>query len=135
MYCPYCGTDHEDDAIPFSKEHVVPYAIGGSNGLIIFTCAISKNNLGSKVDAPFMTSFPVASKRFFLGLESHNGNPPTFDLGGTGWVDDKEVPISYLISATTKELKIARPNIIRAPREDGSEQWHVSGDPAEVRRI
>jgi hypothetical protein len=82
-----------------------------------------------------MDFFPVRSKRFFLGLKSAKGKEPTLDLGGTGWVDGKEVPISYLISADSKQLKIAEPTIVKTPNSDGSEHWRVSGDPAKVREI
>jgi hypothetical protein len=61
----------------------------------------------------FMDFFPARSERFFLGLESTKGNQPTLDLGGTGWIDGTEVPISYRISADFKELKIAQPSIVK----------------------
>ena len=135
MYCPYCGVDHEDSRTLRSIEHVIPYGLGGSDDLTISTCDKSNNDLGSEVDAPFMESFPVRAKRFFLGLESNKGNAPTLDLGGIGWIDGKEVPISYVISSETKELKIAKPNIIKTANDDGTEHWQVSGDPAQAREI
>ena len=135
MYCPYCGTPHDDATVVTSIEHVIPYGIGGSDDLTIITCDLSNNTLGSNVDAPFMDFFPVRSKRFFLGLESAKGNKPTLDLGGAGWIDGKEVPISYLISGDSKELKVEDPKIVRTPMPDGSELWQVSGDPAKVREI
>jgi HNH endonuclease len=135
MYCPYCGLTHDDPTVVASIEHVIPYGIGGSDDLTIITCDSSNNTLGSKVDAPFMDFFPVRSDRFFLGLESTNGNEPTLDLGGTGWIGGKEVPVSYLISANRKELRIAEPKIVKTPNSDGGEQWEVSGDPAKVREI
>lgn len=135
MYCPYCGIEHDDETVVTSIEHVVPYGLGGSDDLTIITCDRSNNNLGSDVDAPFMDFFPVRSKRFFLGLESIKGNEPTLDLGGTGWIDGKEVPISYMVSGESKELKIAQPQIVKTPSSDGSEHWKVSGDPTKVREI
>lgn len=135
MYCPYCDLDHTDADVISSIEHVVPYAIGGSDALTIITCAKSNNDLGSTVDAPFANSFTVRAKRFFLGLESTKGNSPTLDLGGTGWVDGKEVPISYLISEQGKELKIGKPAVVKTPGDDGTEHWHVSGEPGQVRNI
>lgn len=135
MYCPYCGITHDDPTTVPTIEHVIPYGLGGSDDLTITTCASSNNTLGSEVDAPFMDFFPVRSNRFFLGLESTKGNQPTLDLSGTGWINGKEVPISYLISADCKELKIAKPTIVKTPRADGDEQWHVSGDPAKVREV
>jgi hypothetical protein len=82
-----------------------------------------------------MDFFPVRCSRFFLGLKSGKGNEPTLDLGGRGWLDGKEVPISNLISAGSKELKIAEPTIVKTPSPDGSERWQISGDPAKVREI
>jgi 5-methylcytosine-specific restriction endonuclease McrA len=52
MYCPYCGTTH-DERIISSIEHIVPYGLGGSDSLTITTCERSNNDLGSDVDAPF----------------------------------------------------------------------------------
>src|SRR5208337_1324841 len=95
----------------------------------------SNNTLGANVDAPFMDFFPVRINRFFLGLESTKGNQPTIDLDGKGWIDGKEVPISYSISADSKDLKIAEPKVVKTQISDGSEQWQVSGDPAKVREI
>src|ERR1700733_15409182 len=69
MYCPYCGITH-DETIVASIEHVLPYALGGSNDLTITACKWSNNTLGSDVDAPFMDFFPVRSDRFFFGLKS-----------------------------------------------------------------
>ncbi len=135
MYCPYCGVDHDDATTIRSVEHVVPYGLGGSDGLTIVTCDKSNNDLGSQVDAPFMESFVVRSKRFFLGLESNKGNAPTLDLGGTGWIAGKEVPISYVISGETKELKIAKPSVIKTAKENGIEHWQISGDPIQAREI
>src|SRR5438045_3300827 len=135
MYCPYCGTSHDDETVVTSIEHAIPYGLGGSDDLTIITCDLSNNTLGSNVDAPFMDFFPVRSKRFFLGLESAKGHKPTLDLGGAGWIDGKEVPISYLISGDSKELKVEDPKVVRTPMPDGSELWQVSGDPAKVREI
>lgn len=135
MYCPYCGITHDNKTVVSSIEHVIPYGLGGSDDLTIITCDRSNNSLGSDVDAPFMEFFPVQSQRFFLGLESTKGNKPTLDLGGTSWIDGKEVPISYLISGDRKELMIAEPKIVKTPNSDGSEYWQISGAPAKVREI
>jgi hypothetical protein len=135
MYCPYCGIDHDDATTIRSVEHIVPYGLGGTDGLTILTCDKSNNDLGSAVDAPFMDAYVIRAKRFFLGLESNKGNAPTLDLGGVGWIDGKEVPISYIISGETKDLKIGKPSVIKTTNDDGTEHWEVSGDPAQARQI
>ena len=135
MYCPYCGITHDEEKVVASVEHVIAYALGGSDDLTIITCGRSNNSLGSSVDAPFIDFFPVRSKRFSLGLESTKGNEPTLDLGGHGWIDDNEVSISYRISADSRELKLAEPKIVITENSDGTERLQVSGDPAKVREI
>jgi len=48
-FCDYCGTEH-DEATQVSSEHVIPYAIGGSNDVTITVCEESNNNrLGGQV--------------------------------------------------------------------------------------
>lgn len=132
MYCVYCNDDHDNSSM--TKEHVIPYALGGTDFLTIRTCARQNNDLGRDVDAPFLNLFTIRSKRFLLGLESTSGNPPTLDLGGVTWIDGKETSISYLVRGDNKELKLSRPSIERTPDGEG-EQWQISGDPAAVRRI
>jgi HNH endonuclease len=134
FYCPYCGVEHET-TVATSVEHVVPYALGGSDDLAITTCARSNNTLGSEVDAPFLDFFPVRSARFLLGLASTKGNGPTLDLSGTWWMDGKEVRVSHTISPGRNEFKIADPTITKTPTPDGSERWQIHGDPATVRSI
>jgi HNH endonuclease len=134
MYCVYCGEEHDPGSIQFTDEHVIPYAMGGSNALTIRTCARQNNDLGRDVDAPFLNLFTIRSKRFFLGLESTSGNPPSLDLSGVTWIDGKETPISYLIQGDEKELRISRPSIKRTATEKG-EHWEVSGSPEQVRKI
>lgn len=134
FFCPYCGVEH-DTTVATSVEHVVPYALGGSDDLTITACARSNNDLGSKVDAPFLDFFPVRSARFYLGLDSGKGNGPTLDLSGTGWIDGREVRVSHVISSHRNEFKIADPTITKTPNSDGSEHWEIFGDPGTVRNI
>lgn len=134
MYCAYCGTEH-DESTPFSKEHIIPQALGGPEPLTIPTCKDSNNTLGSQVDAPFMDFLPIRSKRFFLGLESAKGNAPTLDLSGNSSIGGKEVELSYAISQEGKELKIAKPIISKSVGADGREHWQILGDPAKAREV
>jgi hypothetical protein len=134
MYCAYCGLEH-DEGVLRTEEHIVPFGLGGSNRFTIPACHGCNSDLGSDVDAPFLNFFPVRAKRFFLGLESTSGNDPSIDLGGVGWIDGKEVPISYFVRGESKELKIAEPTIVKTQNADGTEHWQVSGDPAQVREI
>ena len=66
-----------EDSDTASVEHIIPWAIGGSNS--VTTSDVSKlanNDLGSKVDAPFASTLPIALKRHQLELKSQGGNIP-----------------------------------------------------------
>ncbi|QBR72333.1 hypothetical protein CU048_14780 [Beijerinckiaceae bacterium] len=63
----------EDDDTT-SVEHIIPWSIGGSNGLQTLDVSRRANNdLGSEVDAPFANTLPIAIKRHELQLRSQNG--------------------------------------------------------------
>jgi hypothetical protein len=133
MFCAYCGIDH-DESVEFTEEHVVPYALGGSNVLTIRVCGYSNNTLGGLLDKPFIEMFPVRANRFFLGLCGTDGTEPTLDLGGKSQIQGKDVRIDYAITKDSKELRIVTPAVIKTAAEDG-EHWAVSGDPKKVREI
>jgi hypothetical protein len=65
------------DSNTASTEHIIPWALGGSNGLV--TPDVSKeanNDLGSDVDAQFADTLPLAIKRHNLQIKSQKGNIP-----------------------------------------------------------
>jgi len=132
MFCAYCGVDH-DGNVRFTNEHVVPYAIGGSDAFTIRVCEKSNNDLGGLVDKPLIETFVLWSQRFFLGLRGTDGTKPTLDLSGKTLINGEQRKVTYLIHKDRKELKIS-PAVTKTPTADG-EQWSVSGDPADVRRI
>jgi hypothetical protein len=57
MFCPDCGLDH-DETTPVSSEHIIPYAMGGSDEFTISVCEVSNNRLGGQVDRPVIEFFP-----------------------------------------------------------------------------
>lgn len=64
----------EDDDTA-SDEHIIPWAIGGSDGFIIRDASkVANNDLGSEVDARFVNMLPLAIMRHRLQLKSQNGN-------------------------------------------------------------
>lgn len=134
MFCAYCGEGH-DESTAFTDEHVVPYAIGGSNAFTIRVCQASNNSLGGLVDKPFIENFIVRSQRFLLGLSGTDGTEPTLDLSGEKEISGKNVDVTYRVQKdNTKLLKIASPTVTKTSVKEG-ERWTVSGDPADVRRV
>lgn len=69
------NSNRPEDDDTASIEHIIPWAIGGSNGLTIPDASKAANNdLGSEVDARFVDTLPLAIKRHQLQLRSQNGN-------------------------------------------------------------
>jgi hypothetical protein len=133
MYCPYCNVDH-DQHVKFSKEHIVPFAVGGSNCLTILVCEDSNNRLGGDVDKPFIEFWSVRADRFLFELAGTDGTLPTLDLSGTSQIDGREVRVIYRITKEGKDLRIGSPMVTKAQTATG-EQWTVSGSPDAVRRV
>ena len=60
-----------------SKEHIVPWAIGGSDGLTTQDASKKWNNdFGSSIDKPFADALPIAIARHQLKITGHSGKIP-----------------------------------------------------------
>lgn len=67
-----------------SFEHIVPYALGGSDDFGISYCSKRANNdLGRDIDAPFIALPLVGFKRHELGLKGYSGKVPDLVFKGT----------------------------------------------------
>lgn len=83
--CIYCRSEMSTDdpcgdLVP-SKEHIIPWALGGSNGCVTWDASRKQNNeLGTLIDAPFLSFLPIAIKRHELRLESQGGVIPPIIL-------------------------------------------------------
>jgi hypothetical protein len=66
-----------------TREHIVPYALGGSDAFAIRYCSKKANNdLGRDIDAPFIALPLVGFKRHSLGLKSYSGTVPDIVFKG-----------------------------------------------------
>lgn len=132
MFCPYCGCNH-DAATQMSSEHVIPYAMGGSDGFTIVVCEFSNNQLGGQVDRPVIEFFPVRSERFFLGLKGTDGTVPTLDLSGVTFLDGREMRLKNVIGPAGKDMRLTSREIERTPTDQG-ERWNLRGSPDAIRK-
>ncbi len=114
--CVYRGTSLNSDVPPnddtASVEHIIPWAIGGSNGLVTRDASRKGNNdLGSEVDAPFANTLPLAFMRHRLQLKSNGGNvPPITWRGQTDFGDEATFTINADGSSELDlGLKVERP--------------------------
>lgn len=79
--CIYCRSELNDndpqDDMTRSKEHIVPFALGGSDALS--TLDVSKkynNDFGRDIDAKFINLLPLSIKRHMLHLVGQSGKIP-----------------------------------------------------------
>jgi len=132
MYCPYDNTDHPEKT-DFNTEHVIPYALGGSNQFTISTCQFSNSTLGSEIDAPFLRAFPVVYERFVRNIESASGNAPTLLFSGKAEINGKTVNIEYEVTADKKKL-FTQP-IVEKTENDGIVRYDIQAAPEDVERM
>jgi len=69
--CPYTG-EHADN---FTDEHIIPHALGGSNGYTIRASDKANNDLGTRVDAALINSQLIQALRLKYGIRSRSGEP------------------------------------------------------------
>ena len=79
--CIYCRSDlnknDPPDEMTQSKEHIVPYALGGSDAFA--TMDVSKkynNDFGRDIDAKFVNLLPISIKRHMLHIVGQSGKIP-----------------------------------------------------------
>lgn len=74
-----------------SKEHIIPYALGGSNELVTYDCSkIANNDFGRDIDAPFIAIPLVGMKRHEFGLKGQSGHIPPIEMKARVIELDKE---------------------------------------------
>ena len=128
MFCPYCGKDFPENEI-FTKEHIVPDAIGGSLNLSILVCNPCNSVLGTRVDGPFLKDFFIANKRVELELVGQSGKPPELIFTGTMSAFDKRIQGDYSVTPGSKKLHAHK------PVEQNEGNIGIVGGEAQVNRI
>jgi|SRR6267378_1377879 len=132
MYCPYDNIDHPPDA-ESSTEHIIPYALGGSNQFTIMTCRYSNNTFGRDIDAPFLRVFPVAYERFTRNIDSSSGNLPALTFAGTTELSGRTTKIEYEITAERRVL-FTDPIVMKTANGDNI-QYQIQAAPLAVEEM
>lgn len=82
-YAPLNSNTPQDD-LTETLEHIVPYALGGSNSFSLKNCSKKENNeLGKRVDAPFLALLIVGMLRHKYGIQSYSKTVPDIRLPAT----------------------------------------------------
>lgn len=74
IYCPYTDLDLPEEQC--SSEHIVPLALGGTNGFEIPVSASFNSKVGSEIDGALANDFLTLSKRSKHDIRGHNGKRP-----------------------------------------------------------
>lgn len=137
MQCIYCRNNlvaGATDGTQPSLEHIVQYAIGGSDGLATRdVCNRCNSNLGDTIDARFIHNPLIGMARLQHDLEGHGGR-----------VSDVTLNASTTKSGRAAEVRLTRdggvefrhrPQVDREKRADGSEAIRVGGARDAARKI
>ncbi|MCY4397338.1 MAG: hypothetical protein OXC10_19615 [Rhodospirillaceae bacterium] len=135
--CIYCRSELNDNSPPDeltrSREHIVPFAIGGSNAFSTFDVSKKYNNdYGRDIDAKFIDLLPISIKRQMLNLVGQSGKVPPIVWRGKSM--DNGAPSTITIHADWKvecEFDISTDRIDKKTHEILS----VSGDADKVKEI
>lgn len=74
VYCPY--TDRDIPLTESSPEHIIPLALGGTNGFTIAVSSDFNSRVGSEIDGALANDFLVKSKRDKHGAKGHSKKHP-----------------------------------------------------------
>jgi hypothetical protein len=132
MYCAYHGLDHSEDT-PFSPEHVIPYALGGSNQFTIQVCKKINSDIGTQIDARFQSIFPVAYERFIRNIRSYSGEEPSILFCGTTEFGGQRVKINYEITQEDKNLLLVP--FVQSKRTKEGIRYTVRTTPAHFQKM
>jgi hypothetical protein len=116
-----------------SKEHIIPWALGGSNEFVTWDASRKYNNdFGSDIDAPFSNLLPLAIKRHELRIEGQSGAIPPIELKARS-LDNGE-PLTIVIDVDGNVRFDFAPTVIDDVKKRHTERL-VAGPPDRVREI
>ena len=91
-YCPY--TDQDLHYEKTSSEHIIPLALGGSNGFELRVDASFNTKLGSELDGQLANEFLIAMRRTKYDARGHSNKEPwATGKNATYGVDDRPAQV------------------------------------------
>ena len=134
--CIYCTSDLVPGAADGSQpsmEHIVQYAIGGSDSLVTSdACVCCNSTLGRTVDADFINQELIGILRLMHDAVGRSGNVPNVVLN-TRSMDTSE-PGSLILKKGAIDVK-HDPVVIRDKFAQDSEEILIAGMPDQARKI
>lgn len=117
-----------------SVEHIVPWALGGSNGCATNDVSTKANNdFGTEIDAPFSNLLPVAFHRHALKLKGQSGAIPpiVFDAVAT----KNGAPAEVTFHADGRVECAPKLRVERKPIVAGAETLSLGGGRVDVEQV
>ena len=131
FFCIYSGKDL--DEVERSDEHIVPYALGGSNQFVTRDASKKANNdLGSFADAALIDNFFMTNERWSRGIKSQGGNIPDLTLSGTVEINGKELPVDFIVHADRTTTLAIRPEV---ESDWANKRFRIECDPRDFPSI
>jgi hypothetical protein len=132
-HCPYHPAG-KAPAAATSKEHIIPFAIGGSNDFTIQTCIDCNSVMGDTVDV-LLVNYPLIQiKRLLLGLEGTGGTEPAWKAEGTADFQGKEVRVRYVLKPSGSRI-VSPPSVEVQELHDGSKRYQIVCEASDARKI
>lgn len=131
FFCMLSG--RETDETERSCEHVIPYALGGSDGFATRDVSRTANGqLGTSIDAPFIGDFFMTFERWRRGLKSQKGNIPPLEFSGTVQLGGVTRQATYAIAPNLDTELTVQP-LVDGSVSAGS--YHVQCSPDQLDAI
>ena len=128
IFCERQLTAGAEDGTQPTKEHIIQYALGGSNGLVTHdVCKDCNSKLGETVDADFINQEFIGFLRLTHGIEGYSGTIPDVVLSARS-LDNNEPGRVRFGSAANVDVS-HEPVVIRDAKADGTEEILVAGMP------
>ena len=110
FFCIYSGELHDEGER--SDEHIIPYALGGSNQLITRDVArIPNNEVGRTADSRLINNFFMANERWERRIASEDGHVPTVEFRGQVRIGDEWTKATFRIHPDRTTELIVPPRV------------------------
>lgn len=134
-----CHSENSTKIIPpndrtKSREHIVPWALGGSNLCATEDVSTKANSdLGTEIDAPFLNLLPIAFWRHRLKVEGQSGTIPPiiFDAVATA----NGTPARITFHADGRVDFVPDVQVQKTALAEGAEKMDIAGQHVDVDRV
>lgn len=131
FYCIYLGEYRPESER--SEEHILPWALGGTNSFVTRDVSTRGNNEAGKiVDSSLINNWMISCERWRLKIKGQSGKIPPLEFKGTIEIDGKTVDAIYTVDSN---MRMALKSIPIIDCDWESKKIQVNCDPAQLGNI